>query len=160
VAQQSNWVLGHLTVEVSISHTIRHTNMVGFLSKSYQLVAEDTTYTTQETNTHALREIQPAGFKPTIPAIEQPLDCNATGISYNTFSNTLFYPVLTLSTGTSSLLLCSPLPPPLAFMGTKNPLRTCFQTPSVSVLLFFTSGHCQKSKNLLLGASNYETAFN
>jgi hypothetical protein len=45
-AQEPNVGLGRLFIDVSRSHTIRHTHPVGLLSTSDQLVAEATTYTT------------------------------------------------------------------------------------------------------------------
>jgi hypothetical protein len=47
LALQPKSGLGHLTVEVSRSHTIRHTHPIGLLLTSDQLIAEVATYTTQ-----------------------------------------------------------------------------------------------------------------
>jgi hypothetical protein len=62
VTQQPKLGLGHLTVEVSRSHTIRHTQPVRLLWKSDQLTAETATYTTcnryKTPNIHALSGIR------------------------------------------------------------------------------------------------------
>jgi hypothetical protein len=64
VAQQPNSGLGHLIVEVSRSHTIRHTHthQVGLLWTSDKLVAEAATYTThnkhKKANIHAISVIR------------------------------------------------------------------------------------------------------
>jgi hypothetical protein len=74
VTQEPNSGLSRLIVEVSRSHTIRHTQPVGFLWRSNQAVAEAATYTTQ-TNARDenpcpqqdsnSRSQQPSGFRPT-----------------------------------------------------------------------------------------------
>jgi hypothetical protein len=81
--QQPNSGLGRLIFEVFGSHTIRHTQPVGLLSASDQLVAGVATYTTH--NKHKRQTSMPSpGFEPSIPAIEQPqtyvVDRMATGI--------------------------------------------------------------------------------
>jgi hypothetical protein len=64
VAQKRNSVSNRLIVEVSISHTIRHTQPVGLPWQSDQLVPDAAIYTTQhtkETNIHALSGIRTLG---------------------------------------------------------------------------------------------------
>ena len=71
IEQLSKSGLVHLIVEVSTrrSHTIRHTQPVGLLLMSNQLVTEATTYTTH--NIHKRRTSMPsAGFETAIPAID------------------------------------------------------------------------------------------
>jgi hypothetical protein len=76
VAQQPKSGLGRLIVEVSRSHTIRHTHThkhthtVGLLWTSDQPVADATTYTTH--NKHEGRvSMLTAGLEPAIPAIKR-----------------------------------------------------------------------------------------
>jgi hypothetical protein len=57
VAQQPNWGVGRLNVDVSRSLTIRGTHPVGLLWTSDELVAQAASYTlqqTQETNIHTI----------------------------------------------------------------------------------------------------------
>jgi len=59
VTQQPKSILSRLTVEVSRSHTIRHTQSVGLLCTSDHFVKEVATCTaTQETNINALSGIR------------------------------------------------------------------------------------------------------
>jgi hypothetical protein len=48
MAQKANWDLRCLIVDISISHTVRHTHRVGLLWTRDQLVAEASTYTTHK----------------------------------------------------------------------------------------------------------------
>ena len=68
VGQQHKSGLGRFTVEVSRSHTIRHTHTVGFLWTSDQVVAKayTTHYQTQDTNIYAV-----SGIRTHIPANER-----------------------------------------------------------------------------------------
>jgi hypothetical protein len=67
VALQPNSGLGHLAVEDSISHTIRHKRPVGLLWMSDQLIAEAATYTTHIK--YKRRTFMPSTiFEPAIPA--------------------------------------------------------------------------------------------
>jgi hypothetical protein len=71
VAQQPRSDLGHLTVDVSRSQTIKHTQPVGMPCTSDQLVTEATTDATHKK--HSRRTSVPsAEFKSAIPAIERP----------------------------------------------------------------------------------------
>ena len=79
LAQQSNTHLGHLVVEVSISHTIRHThtNPAGLLWTSDKLASEATTYTTH--NKHNTQTSKPsAGFEAVIPGKRATTDISLT----------------------------------------------------------------------------------
>jgi hypothetical protein len=87
LARQPYEGLGRLFIDVSRSYTIRHTNPVGLLSTSDQLVADATTYTTH--NKHKRRiSIPLAEFEQVIPVIKQmqnyALDRTATGIGQHT----------------------------------------------------------------------------
>ena len=72
VAQHPKWGLGRLTVEVSRSHTIRHTHTpVGLLCTRYQSVAQAATYTTH--NKHKRRTSTPsAGSELALPEMKRP----------------------------------------------------------------------------------------
>jgi hypothetical protein len=71
VVQQTKSDLGLLIVEVSRTHTIRHTQPVGLFWTNDQLNAEAATFTTH--NKHKTRTPMPSkGFEPMIPAIKQP----------------------------------------------------------------------------------------
>jgi hypothetical protein len=70
VAQEANSGLGHIVVEVSRSHTIRHTYLVGILWTSDQLVTDAATYTKH--NKHYRRKFMPsAGFEPVTPGTKR-----------------------------------------------------------------------------------------
>ena len=70
VTQQYNSGPGRLNVQVSRSHTIRHTHPVGLLWTSDHPVTEAATYTTH--NKHKTRTYVPsAGFEPAIPRINR-----------------------------------------------------------------------------------------
>jgi hypothetical protein len=75
VTQQPRSGLNRLISEVPRSHTIRHTEVVGFPWTSDQIVAKTATHTpykmqrTEEAKTHVLRSL--AGFASPIPAIKQ-----------------------------------------------------------------------------------------
>jgi hypothetical protein len=91
VAQHPKSGLGRFILEVTRSHTIRHTHTrpVRLLWTSDQLVAEAATNTTH--NKHKRRTSMPwAGFEPAIPAIQQPqtyaFDRTATEIDFLTFN--------------------------------------------------------------------------
>ena len=89
MATQPNSGPGRPIIEVSRSHTIRHTHThththdVGLLRTSDQPVAEDATDTTHSKYKRRISML-PAGFEPAIPAVKQMqnynFDCRATGI--------------------------------------------------------------------------------
>jgi hypothetical protein len=71
VVRQLKSGLDRLTVEVSRSHTVRHTHQVGPLSTSDQAFAEDATYTKH--NKQKRRTSMPSAlFEPAIPAVKRP----------------------------------------------------------------------------------------
>jgi hypothetical protein len=70
LVQQSNSGLGHLIVEVSRSHTIRHTHWVGLLWMINQLIAQTDTYTVH--SMHKRRTIMlSVAFRVAIPAMKK-----------------------------------------------------------------------------------------
>jgi hypothetical protein len=70
VAQQPKSGLGRL-VEVSRTHTIRHTHQVELLWTNDQLVVEATTCTGHNTKQKTRTYISSAGFEPAIPTIKR-----------------------------------------------------------------------------------------
>ena len=110
LAQQPNWGLDRLTVEVSVSlslsrararthththararaRTHTHTHTVGLLWRCAQLVAEAATYTTHSKHT-GRTSIPSAGFQPAIPVTKQlqtyALDVMATGIGRQVYQS-------------------------------------------------------------------------
>ena len=83
VALQPNLGLGGLTVEVSRSHTIGHTQPTGLLWMSDQPVAEAATYTIN--NKHKRRiSMLSAGFEVAVPAIKAAVEpcCRLHGHRY------------------------------------------------------------------------------
>jgi hypothetical protein len=92
LAQQPNSGLGRLILEVSRSHKIRHTQLVGIHWTSDQLVAGTATF---DNTQHSQRQtsLPPGGFEPTIPAREQSqthaLDRAATGIGHPRYLDAL-----------------------------------------------------------------------
>jgi hypothetical protein len=71
VGRQRKFGPDRIIVEVSRSHTIRHTQLVALRCTSDQLVAEDATYTTRN-NHNRRKSMLSAGLEPAIPAIERP----------------------------------------------------------------------------------------
>lgn len=95
VTQQPRSDSGHLIVDVSRSHTIRHTHPVGLSCTSDQLVTDTTTYNTH--NKRSRRTLMPsAGFK---SAIDRPQTYNLVRMHdwiwwykfcFNFYSNWIF----------------------------------------------------------------------
>jgi len=68
VGRQPKFDIGRLLVEVSRSHTIRHTPLVALCCTSDQLVAQDATHTTHNKQNRRKSMLE-AGFEPAIPVI-------------------------------------------------------------------------------------------
>jgi hypothetical protein len=73
MAQQPNWGLDRLVVEVSRLHTIRHAQPVGLIQTSDQFVSKAVSGTTHNTHEKS-RSMPSAGFAPATPQNQAALD--------------------------------------------------------------------------------------